>query len=217
MIKAAIFDMDGTVIDSTESDYLAWKKILEEYKIDFSYKEFLNVLGAKGAEIVDRYLDLGIIEKKQLLDQKEEYFKALINERGLNLIQGIESLLTEIKELNVKTSLATGAGKEKLEFIFQKVNLKNYFDVVITADDTKTGKPNPEVFLRAAIKLNILPSDCVVFEDAKNGVKAAKDGGMKCVAIITTHPPNELQEADLVIKSYSEFDFKKFYSVEKFY
>jgi beta-phosphoglucomutase family hydrolase len=217
MIKAAIFDMDGTVIDSTESDYLAWKKILEDYKIELSFREYLNVLGAKGSEIVNRYLDLDTSETRHLLDQKEEYFKSLVNEKGLRSIQGVESLLNEIKGLNVKTSLATGAGKEKLDFIFQKVNLRNYFDVVITADDTKVGKPDPEVFLTAAIKLNTLPSDCVVFEDAKNGVKAAKNGGMKCVAIVTTHHPNELQEADLIIKSYSEFDFRKFYSGEKIY
>lgn len=211
MIKAVIFDMDGTVIDSTESDYLAWKKVFEEYEVDFSYQEYQKVLGAQGSEIVPMYLAPSV--RQEALDKKEYYFKALVEERGLNFVPGVESLLEAIKDMNIKTSLATGAGKDKLTFIFEQVKMKEYFDVVITADDTKTGKPAPDVFLNSARRLNILPSDCVVFEDAENGVKAAKAGGMKCVAITTTHEKKKLQEADLIIRSYSEFDMQKFFGI----
>jgi beta-phosphoglucomutase len=212
MIKAVIFDLEGTVINRTENDYLAWEKLFNEYDIDFELEDYQKVLGVKESDVIHWYLNVDAVEVSRLLGKKETYVKEFISQKGINLIPGVESLLEEIKNLGVKTSLATGFGKEKLEYIFEKADIKNYFDSVISTEDVKSGRPDSELYLNAAKRLNILPSACVVLDDEEIGVKAAKEVGMKCIAFAASHTSNKLVNADLVIKSYADFNFKSFYS-----
>ena len=107
-------------------------------------------------------------------------------------------------------ALATGASREKLEFILKKFQIKQFFDAIITADDVENGKPDPEVFLKAAQKLGVDPENCIVMEDASNGAEAAKAAGMACIAITSTRGKNQLQKADLVVNSYQELNIKDF-------
>ena len=100
-----------------------------------------------------------------------------------------------------------------MNFIFKRINIKDFFNVIITADDTDKGKPNPEIFLKAAEKLNIAPADALVFEDAKYGVEAAKNGAMKCIAITSTNKKEKLHQADLIIDKYSDLDINKVLSL----
>jgi beta-phosphoglucomutase family hydrolase len=209
MIKAAIFDLDGTVIDSTANDYQAWKRIFEEYQVNFSYEEFIRVLGAKGSEIVGNHLDLDDDELESMLSRKETYFKEMTNESGLQTIPNVEKVLEEIRRIPLKIALATGTGKEKLEFIFKLVDIRKYFDVIITADDVEKGKPDAEVFLKAAEKLGVAPGESFVMEDATLGVKAAKTGGMPCIAITTTRGRDQLAGADLIIDHYDELNIQQ--------
>jgi beta-phosphoglucomutase-like phosphatase (HAD superfamily) len=97
MIKAVIFDMDGTVIDSTQSDFKAWTWVFDEYKYSFSFEEYISVLGAKGAEIIEERLQLEKGEVEQMLERKESYFKEELDKNGLSLIPHVEDLLKEIK------------------------------------------------------------------------------------------------------------------------
>jgi beta-phosphoglucomutase len=209
MIKAAIFDLDGTIIDSTENDFLAWQRIFAEYRVSFPYEEYLSVLGAKGSEIVRNHLRLTETERESMLGRQEGYFKENCTARGLKLIPHMDKLLGGIRSLPLRTALATGSSDGKLSFIFEKVAIKAFFDVITTADTVQKGKPEPEVFLQAAGKLGIEPRECLVFEDAPLGVKAAKDAGMHCIAITTTHAEWELGQADLVVDSYQQLDLKK--------
>jgi len=206
MIRAFIFDMDGTVIDSTGLDYEAWQKAMREYDAELPYEDYIAKLGAKGSEIAKDYLDVSDEEIEQLVSRREEYFKQLVNERGLRLLPHVEQTLQELRNYHLKTALATGANQEKLEFIFDKLPIRQYFDVFVTADDVTQGKPDPEVFLLAAQKLGVEPANCVVMEDATNGLEAAKRGGMRCIALTTTRGADQLQGADLIINSYQELD-----------
>jgi beta-phosphoglucomutase-like phosphatase (HAD superfamily) len=94
--------------------------------------------------------------------------------------------------------------------IFEKLNIAQYFDAVLTADDVKNGKLNPEIFLNAARKLSLPPEQSIIMEDATNGVSAAKTGTMLCIAITSTHPREKLAEANLIIDSYAELHIKEF-------
>jgi beta-phosphoglucomutase-like phosphatase (HAD superfamily) len=107
-------------------------------------------------------------------------------------------------------ALATGASRKKLEFVLQKLPIKQYFDAMITADETNSGKPDPEVFLNAAKELGVTPGNCIVMEDARNGAQAAKKGGMLCIAITTTRSEDQLQAADLIVDGYHELDIRQF-------
>jgi beta-phosphoglucomutase family hydrolase len=209
-IQAVIFDMDGTLVDTTELEYKAWHRMMQEQGVEFTHEEYIKVLGAKGSEIVKNHLDWEEEAIQEILQNKERYFKELVAQHGLDLIPGVEKLLQDIQQIPLKMALATGASRKKLEFVLEKLPIAQYFDAMITADDTQTGKPDPEVFLNAAKKLGVAPDSCIVMEDARNGAEAAKKGGMICIAITTTRGKDQLQKADLVVNGYNELDIRKF-------
>lgn len=205
-IKAFIFDMDGTVVNSTWEDYLAWMKLFDQYKIPFTYDEYIGVLGVKSAEVIQMKLGVTPEVLIKLLSQKLEYFKEIIRENGIKAFPYIEDLLIDIRKNNFKIALATGARRDKFNLVFEKIKLGTYFDENITGDEVILGKPNPEIFIKAANKLGLSPSEVVVFEDAENGVQAAKNAGCKCIAITTTTPREKLIDADLIIDSYKSIN-----------
>lgn len=206
MIQAFIFDMDGTLIDSTQMDYDAWQRAMREHDAEFPYEDYIAKLGAKSSEIARQYLDISDEELDQLISRREEYFKQLVDEKGLSLLPGAEQFLQQIRNTHLKTALATGANQRKLDFILDKLPLRQYFDAFVTADDVSQGKPDPEVFVQAATKLGVDPADCVVMEDAANGLQAAKNSGMRCIALTTTRGADQLQGADLIVNGYGEID-----------
>jgi beta-phosphoglucomutase family hydrolase len=209
-IEAVIFDMDGTVVDTTELEYKAWHRMMQEQGVEFTHEEYIKVLGAKGSEIVKKHLDWDEEAIQEILQNKETYFKELVAQQGLELITGVEKVLQDIQQIPLKMALATGASRKKLEFVLQKLPIKQYFEAMITADETNSGKPDPEVFLNAAKKLGVAPGNCIVMEDARNGAQAAKKGGMLCIAITTTRSEDQLQAADLIVDGYNELDIRQF-------
>jgi beta-phosphoglucomutase family hydrolase len=209
-IEAVIFDMDGTVVDTTELEYKAWHRMMQEQGVEFTHEEYIKVLGAKGSEIVKKHLDWDEEAIQEILQNKETYFKELVAQQGLELIPGVEKVLQDIQQIPLKMALATGASRKKLEFVLEKLPIKQYFEAMITADETNSGKPDPEVFLNAAKKLGVAPGNCIVMEDARNGAQAAKKGGMLCIAITTTRSEDQLQAADLIVDGYHELDIRQF-------
>ncbi len=207
-----IFDMDGTVIDSNEKDFQAWKQMFKEHNIIFNYDEYKQLLGAKATEIIDRYLALAEVEKNEFVKKREKIFYKLSEENGLNTMPFIEDILKTAKALNLKTAIATGARREKLDYALKRTKLNGYFDVIVTADDVINGKPNPEVFLKAIEKLGVSPEDAVIWEDAELGVMAAKNANIKCIAITTTNGSKSgLENADITIDSYEDLDLEQIF------
>lgn len=209
-MKAVIFDMDGTVVDTTALEYEAWKRMLDEVNVVFPYEDYIQALGAKGSEIIKARYKADKSKIETMLHKKEVYFKELVSKKGLQLMPDIEKILEEVKGLNLKMALATGASHAKVDFVMQQFNIGHYFQVFVTADDVKKGKPDPEIFLKAAEKLGVPPQECVVMEDASNGVEAARNAGMACIAITSTRGKNQLQEADLTVDSYKQLSIKEF-------
>jgi len=211
MIKAILFDMDGTVIDSIKSDFEAFRKAFEQFHYNLSYQAYIEKTGARGEEIVAAIapeLSAGEIEK--LLRQKEENFKTLARQNKPEAVKGIELILRRAKEIPLWTALATGAKRKKVDFILNRVEIAQYFDVILTADDVSIGKPAPDIFLAAAHKLHVQPSECIVFEDAEMGIEAAKRAKMHCIAIVNSTPKEMLQKADLVIENYADLHLEEY-------
>lgn len=210
MKEAVIFDMDGTIVDTTRLEYDAWDRMFREQGVEFTYDEYIQVLGAKGSEIVKDRVNETEDKIEQLLDKKEAYFKEIAGKNDLKLIPHVEKLMQEIKNIPLKMALATGASREKMEFVLKKFHIKHFFDAIVTADDVKNGKPDPEVFLKAAQELKVDPKKCIVMEDASNGAEAAKAAGMTCIAITSTRGKNQLQKADVVVNSYQDLTIQDF-------
>jgi beta-phosphoglucomutase family hydrolase len=202
--KAIIFDMDGTLIASTHADYLAWKKLFADYEIKFSYEDYVPALGIKSAELAKDVLHIDGEQLQQALKRKLVYFDEAIAAEGLNAIPYAAALLDYLQKHNIKMALATSSRREKMAMAMQHTDLLKYFDTIVTGEEVAHGKPAPDIFLLAAKKLNIHPSECIVVEDATRGIAAAKNAGMYCVAITTTHTADKLQGADLIIESFEE-------------
>lgn len=202
-IKAMIFDMDGTVINSNKLDYEAWREVFEDYGISLKYEEYIKLLGATSEEIIQKYLDIGMDEMKRLMDKREMLFRESVEKNGIKVMPHIKNILDQVRKANIKLALATGAKREKLDFMLEKTGLEGYFDAEVTSDDVEKGKPNPETFLQAVKKLNVQPEEVLVWEDAEKGVEAAKNGNLKCIAITTTNGGKKgLEKADIIIDTY---------------
>lgn len=206
--KAIIFDMDGTIVQSTEADYLAWKMVFEEHGRKLSFEDYGPLLGIKSAEVARKELGLEGEAQQEALQKKLLYFEEIIAEEGIKPVPYVEDLLMHLSALPIKLALATSSRRKKMELVMKKLNLLKYFEVIVAGEDVLHGKPAPDIFLTVAERLDLKPEECVVIEDAAMGVKAAKNAGMKCIAITTTHAKELLQDADIIIDSYKGLNFK---------
>ncbi len=213
MIRAAIFDMDGVLVDSEEMHCISWKKILEADGVIITAKDFSPVFGRTGKDIVKiLFANAG----KKLEESKIQYMierkNVLYREIAAKTMKpsvGSFELIKELKANGIKVAMGTSAIRKNVELFMRVTGLGTYFDGFICADDITKGKPDPEVFLKTAELLGEKPENCVVFEDAKHGIEAAKAGGFKAIALATTNPKSELKLADLVINDLSEVSVSK--------
>jgi beta-phosphoglucomutase family hydrolase len=206
--KGVIFDMDGTLIESTEADYLAWKKLFEDHQRPLSYEDYFPLLGAKSSVVVQSRLLLNEEETKVALAKKLEYFSEIIAQNGIQPVPFAIKLLQQLQQYDLKIALATSSRREKMKMVLKLTGLSTYFKVIVTGEEVSRSKPAPDIFLLAAKRLNVLPDQCLVIEDAVNGIQAAKNAGMKCIAITTTHPADMLQQADFIIDTYEALNFE---------
>jgi beta-phosphoglucomutase family hydrolase len=201
---AIIFDMDGTLVATTEADFLAWQRIFKDAGRSLSFEDYFPLLGKKSHDVVYHVLKLDGEAAENALHAKMKYFEEIVAEKGISLMPNVVVLLRELKSLGIPLALATSSRKLKMELVLDEVDLLEYFDVLVSGEDVTKGKPSPDIFLLTAEKLLVDPAHCVVLEDAVSGVKAAKAAGMKCIAVTNTHDAEDLAIADLVISDFSE-------------
>jgi beta-phosphoglucomutase len=203
---AAIWDIDGTLVDTAELHFRAWSELIGGLGQPFTRADFAATFGKRNPEIIhqlfgDRY---GDAEIAALGDRKEELYRAAAG-RGVPLLPGVRQLLEGLHAAGFKQAIGSSAPRANLDLILRLTQARPFFDAVVSMEDTRRGKPNPEVFLVAAAKLGVEPARCVVLEDAVAGVEAAKAGGMKCIAVsfVGHHPEDKLRlaGADLVVKT----------------
>jgi beta-phosphoglucomutase len=209
---AAIFDMDGTLIDNTPYHFKSWQALFKKYgkgelSKDTYYKE---ISGVPVMETIRKIFSNDHDEAglKALLNEKEEFYRQEYAP-FVAPINGLENFLTELKNAGVKMAMATSATVEDIDFILNKVPIRDDFDVIINSTMVSKPKPNPQIFLKAAEKLNMPAAKCVVFEDSLAGIKAANSAGMKVIGITTGHTAAELQPVNLVINDYSDLNLHK--------
>ncbi len=203
--------MDGTVIDSIQQDYRAWTQAFEPYEATFTYTDYAKESGAKGEKIAKNHADVSDEEAGEITEHKDEIFEKIIEKEGLKSMAHIASILEQAKQMGLKIALATGSKEDKLDLVFEQVKLRHFFDEIVTADHVNKGKPDPEVFLKAAEKLGLKPHEVIVWEDATLGVQAAKNAHMRCVCITTTQKGDRqgLEEADVIVDTYEGIDLQE--------
>jgi beta-phosphoglucomutase len=210
---AVIFDMDGTLIDNTSFHFKAWQLLFkkhnkgeltkETYQNEISGVPILNTVRSFFGDDYDETGLKALVDEKQALYQQE--YKPF-----LRPINGLENFLVELKSSGVKTALATSSEMADVDFIFNTVPIRQYFDSLIIGSMVSQPKPSPQIFLKAAERLNTPPQKCVVFEDSTAGLKAGNNAGMKVVGITTSHPADKISTvANLVINDYSDINLHK--------
>jgi len=206
MIKGIIFDMDGVLTDNKEQDFTAWKRDFADFGLDLNMDGYRAFTGMKGEEIVKKYIkqDASEEEATSLTRRKEEYFIEEIKKTKIEPTKGVVRFLNDLKNNNIKMGIGTAAMEFKAYTILEELGIKDFFKVLVSAEKVKKGKPDPETYLKVAEYLGLKPEECIVIEDAPNGIAAAKNGGIKCIAIATTHEKSELGQADRIIDSFDE-------------
>jgi beta-phosphoglucomutase len=196
---AVLWDLDGVLVDSTRFHYEAYRKLLAERGRDIGFDEFRNLLGLRNEAILRRLFgELPPQEVQRLADRKEELFRELIAGK-VEALPGATDLACRLREAGVPTAIVSSTPRANIELILGSLGLADAFNVVVAAEDARRGKPDPEGFLAAAERLGVPPADCVVLEDAPEGIAGAKAAGMRCIGVATTRPPERLSEADLVV------------------
>ena len=173
MNLAVLFDMDGVIVDSNPYHKLAFKAFLKRYDVFLTDEELKTFVYGRTNQEIMRFIfkDNFMPEQSEVwADEKETIFRELYEE--VIPVKGLESFLQMLKAYNVKTAVGTSAPKLNLDFILDKINLRQYFDALLHSADVQFGKPNPEIYLKAASQLNMAPQNCIVIEDSLPGVKA---------------------------------------------
>jgi beta-phosphoglucomutase len=210
---SAIFDMDGTLIDNTPFHFKAWQQLFKKRGLpELSREIYLSeISGVPILNTLKKYFgeDLDEAELKALAKEKQQLYEIAFLPY-LRPINGLENFLAELKDAGVKIALATSSNMDDVDFIFETIPIRQYFDVVITGSMVSQAKPSPQIFLKAAEQLNTRPEKCVVFEDSISGLKAGNNAGMRVVGITTAHPiPIISKLANLAINDYADIDLQK--------
>jgi len=208
-IKAVLFDMDGTILDSEPAHTKVLQEVIQkEVGIDISEEDIREYIGLsydKKLEII--FKRMGI--KKDIYNLADmARKKSLENSHLVAKMYGAEELIKRMKE-NFAIALVTGSGRDQADFFMESVGLKKYFKTIVTSDDVKRNKPSPDIYLLAAEKLGVKPKECVVIEDSAVGIESAKSAGMICIAVRNQYQNNpDLSKADLIVESLSDISLE---------
>lgn len=205
--KTFIFDLDGVIVDTAKYHFLAWKKLANELNIDFTHEHNELLKGVSRVRSLDIILNLGNVEVSQeqkniwLHQKNEDYLSYLKDVDESEILPGVMPVLLHIKEK--KQNIVLGSASKNARPILEKTKIIHLFDAIVDGNDVSNAKPDPEVFLQGASKMNANPIDCIVFEDSVAGIQAANIASMLSIGIGET---SVLFEAKHNFKDFTQID-----------
>lgn len=201
--RAVLWDMDGTMIHSGEYHWLAWRDVMEQEGRPITREVFSETFGQRNDTILRRYFgdDFPMHEMQRIADDKEARYRELVYTRGIELLPGVQHWLDYLKAHGWRQAVASAAPRKNIETILEVLAIGPYFDAIVSAEDVQHGKPDPQVFLKAAERLGVPPPHCIVIEDAPAGIEGASRADMHTIGVRTTH---EGLQADWSVSSLDE-------------
>jgi beta-phosphoglucomutase family hydrolase len=201
-LQAVIWDMDGVIADTGKYHLLAWQHVFKKQDIVFTKQDFERLFGQRNDTIISVTMGkaLSQTEIDDIANDKEIFFRAAVKS-NVKPFPGVIALLKTLKTNNISSAIASSAPLDNIRLILGEIGLTEYFQAIVFGREVSEGKPNPQVYIKAAQKLGAAPSNCIVIEDAIAGVEGARNAGMKCIAVTNTHKAAELSRADLVVDS----------------
>jgi len=208
-IKAAIFDMDGTMINNAAHHRKAWQTFLAKHHIVLTEEEFHHkISGRKNDQILEiafgRKLDPQ--EVATFADEKEALYRELYK-KDIEEIKGLSQVIDELHRRGIKTAIATTAPIKNRDFALEALDLQGKFEVILGEEHVSHGKPHPEIYLVAAKELSVSPPECIVFEDSPPGVESGKSAGMTVIGILSSHSSEALSKCDYHAADFSQIQF----------
>jgi len=210
MLRAVIFDFDGVITDSEVLHFRAFNQVLAQYGIEITtkayYKDYLGLIDHDCFNLVVHKsrlgLDAGQIEK--LVKQKNQIFEKLAKTEG-SIIEGVRDFLEMLRQNNIPMAICSGALLAEIELILEEARLRSFFEVIVSAEHVKKGKPNPEGLLLTLQKLNhncrvpIVSEQCIVIEDSRWGLEAARAAAMHTIAVTNSYDAGQLVLGEKVV------------------
>lgn len=209
--KAVIFDLDGVIVDTAKFHFLAWKDLANKIGINFTEKENEQLKGVSRVKSLEKILDWGnkkisAEEFQTLMDEKNDnYLKYVDQLTQADILPGVKKRLQQLKENN--HPIALGSASKNAKRILNQMQLTHFFDAIVDGNEVTKAKPDPEVFLKAASLLQVLPENAIVFEDAVAGIQAANQAQMLSVGI---GDKSTLKEANFVFADFTEISDQMF-------
>lgn len=207
----AIWDLDGTLVDTEMNHYAAWRALLREDGRDLTRDEFKPTFGLRNDDVLVRHFGYSgdAARISALSEHKEELFRASLVRDGVRTQPGAHDLVEHLHALGmaghvVRQAIASSAPPANIDLMLRLLYLRDRFAAVVSAEEVAHGKPAPDIVLRAAERLGMPAAHCVVLEDAPAGVAAGRAAGSRVIAIASTFPREALGAADLVVDSFAE-------------
>lgn len=213
VIRGIIFDMDGTMVDNMMVHHRAWQRKLASLGLEMTLEEVMEKVHGVNEEILEKLFGdrFTPAERKQIAWEKEAEYRKIFKPE-LRLLQGLPTLLDQLKNIDFPFGVGTAAPAENADFVLDELGIRSYFKTVVHAGHVSNGKPHPEVFQRAASGIGIPADHCLVFEDSPTGVHTAQNAGCLAVAVLTTHRKEEFEQFENVagyIRDFSEVILKQ--------
>tara|TARA_R110000751_G_scaffold81333_2_gene164109 strand:+ start:9956 stop:10618 length:663 start_codon:yes stop_codon:yes gene_type:complete len=202
-----IFDLDGVIVDTAKYHYLAWRKLANELGFEFTQEQNELFKGVSRKRCLEILLEIGKIKaspeqfNRWLVEKNEDYLSLIEKMDASEILPDVQRVLKFLKKHNMP--IALGSASKNARPILEKVNLMDYFDAIVDGTQVTKAKPDPEVFLLAAVQMGVNPKECVVFEDAVAGIEAANNAGMLSIGI---GEEKVLSEAKFVFADFTEMD-----------
>lgn len=203
-IHALIFDCDGVVVDSNRLHVETWRETAAAHGYPMADPEHIGKCGLRTIAVIRELLRWPVDEAEAVAlgEEKERRYRDRIRAGGIAPIPGVRETLEKAAALGIPCALGSSAPPENARLCLDALDLARFFRAVVTGGDVARGKPHPDIFLAAAGKLGVPPAECLVIEDAPAGVEAAHRAGMRAIALLTSHTPEELAAADALARDF---------------
>ena len=201
-MKAILWDLDGTLVDSGDCHWRAWRETMRGEGVDLTYRQFLDSFGQKNDRILTAWLGARATPAaiRRIGDAKEAMYRRFAVEEGLEPLPGAAEWVERLHAGGWRQAIASSAPAENVRVMLDVLHLDRFFDAIVSAEDVTAGKPDPQVFLKAAERLSVPAEASVVVEDAAAGIEAARRAGMKCVGVSLT----AVLDGDVFVRSLAE-------------
>jgi beta-phosphoglucomutase len=187
ILKAILWDLDGTLVDSENFHWRAWRRTMEAEGAFITQDDFRASFGQRNDSILPRWLGMNATPDRvqRVGDSKESYYRNLVRSEGLAPLPGAADWVRRLRSEGWKQAVASSAPRQNIEVVLEALKLSEYFEITVGAEDVHQGKPDPEIFLVAAERLGARTSRCVVVEDSSAGIHAAKRANIRNIAVGT--------------------------------